>query len=300
MINVKAFAMMVVLAVGLVVIGLGSLSGGNRTGARAAAFAPNPQPPSSVDPGDTGSGFSRSGEHLPLMIRWSNWRPEFGPAIVYARESDLNGMLNLDAPVDKMIMVTSYDEVVRLMRFADELRAAGVTTIGFNTENGPGMTPADEMQTLNSADSDVNVVARVAQRAIEQGFKVLWGPVRRMTDSVSDQAVLAIMDAGVTGLAIQEQKFIETQPADSRLAAVNRTRDRYLRLAQQAGLDDFTFHVQIMQQRCPNLDNCVGFVEGLEEIPVDSIAIWSNGPIPTDFVYAIRMQQGNGGIIPNQ
>ncbi len=76
----------------------------------------------------------------------------------------------------------------------------------------------------------------------------------------------------------------------ARLSAVQQTRERYLRLAQQEGIDDFTFHVQIMQQRCPNLPNCVTFVEGLEAIPVDSIAIWSNGPIPVDFVNAIRME----------
>jgi hypothetical protein len=99
-----------------------------------------------------------------------------------------------------------------------------------------------------------------------------------------------MISAGVSGLAIQEQKFIETQPADSRLSAVMRSRERYLRLAREAGVDDFTFHVQIMQQRCPNMANCVTFVEGLEAIPVDSIAIWSNGPIPVDFVNAIRME----------
>jgi len=96
--------------------------------------------------------------------------------------------------------------------------------------------------------------------------------------------------AGVTGLAIQEQKFIETYDADSRISAVLRTRERYLRLAQEVGVEDFTFHVQIMHQRCPNMPNCVTFVEGLEAIPVDSIAIWSNGPIPLDFVNAIRME----------
>ena len=42
------------------------------------------------------------GEHLPLMIRWSNWQPEFGPALVYAREQDLEGMLRMDGPVVKM------------------------------------------------------------------------------------------------------------------------------------------------------------------------------------------------------
>jgi hypothetical protein len=95
--------------------------------------------------------------------------------------------------------------------------------------------------------------------------------------------------SGVSGLAIQEQKFIENQDAVTRLSAVQRTRERYLRLARAEGVEDFTFHVQIMHQRCPNLANCVEFVEGLESIPVDSIAIWSNGPIPIDFVDAIRM-----------
>lgn len=288
MVNTKAFGIVVLVAVGLVVFGLSSLSGGN-SGGQVAASAPEPVAPSVIDPGGSNSV---SQDHLPLMIRWSNWRPEFGPAYVYAREADLNGMLDLDGPVEKMIMTTSYDEVTRLMRFADDLRASGVTTIGFNTENG--LTPGNEMQTLNSADSEVNVVARAARLATDQGFDVLWGPIRNTTDQIDDHAVLTMMEAGVSGLAIQEQKFIENQPADARLAAVSRTRGRYLALADRAGVDDFSFHVQIMQQRCPDLENCVEFVEGLEAIPVDSIAIWSNGPIPVDFVNAIRMEPANG------
>ncbi len=229
-----------------------------------------------------------AGEHLPLMIRWSNWQPEFGPAYVYARERDMAGMLTMDAPVEKMLMIASYAEAERLMQRADELKAAGVTTVGLNTENGAGMTPPNEMQTLNSTDPEVNVVARVARLATANGFKVMWGPVRAMTDQVSDGMVRTIMEAGVTGLALQEQKFIENQPADSRLAAVNRTRERYLSIAEQVGIEDFGFDVQIMHQRCPNLPNCVEFVAGLESIPVDSIAIWSNGPIPASFVRSIR------------
>ena len=293
MVNTKAFGIVVLIAVGLVVFGLSSLSGGN-SGVQVAASAPEPVAPSVIDPGGSNSV---SQDHLPLMIRWSNWRPEFGPAYVYAREADLNGMLNLDGPVEKMIMTTSYDEVTRLMRFADDLRASGVTTIGFNTENG--LTPGNEMQTLNSADSELNVVARAARLATDQGFDVLWGPIRNTTDQIDDRAVLTMMEAGVSGLAIQEQKFIENQPADARLAAVNRTRGRYLALADRAGVDDFSFHVQIMQQRCPDLENCVEFVEGLEAIPVDSIAIWSNGPIPVDFVNAIRMQPVGGNLPPS-
>ncbi len=230
------------------------------------------------------------GEHLPLMIRWSNWQPEFGPAFVYARERDLAGMLQMDAPVEKMIMLTSYAEAERMMARADELKTAGVTTIGLNTENGAGMTPPNEMQTLGSADPNVNIVARVAQLVAPHGFKMMWGPVRNMTDQVSDEMIRTIMQAGVTGLALQEQKFIENQSSDARLAAVNRTRARYLRIAQELGIEDFNFDVQIMHQRCPNMANCVDFVAGLEAIPVESIAIWSNGQIPASFVRAIRGQ----------
>jgi hypothetical protein len=289
MINTKAFAIVVVLVIGLVTVGLYSLPADGQV-LEAPAMVDVPLAPAVDDPGLEPSGLRMSGDHLPLMVRWSNWQPAFGPAIVYAREADLNGMLELNGPLEKMLMTTSYDEVQRLMAMSDQLRAAGVTTIGINTENGQGMTPGSEMATLDSADPQVNVVARVAQLARENGFKVTWGPVRVMTDNVSDAAIRSMMAAGLSGLAIQEQKFIESQPAAARLTAVNRTRDRYLRLAELEGVDDFSFHVQIMQQRCPDLSNCVAFVEGLEQIPVDSIAIWSNGPIPADFVSAIRME----------
>jgi len=291
MVDFKAFAIMVIVAIGFFIVALSSLAANDREAPYASLSSSPARLPARVDDsGGEPSSVQLSGDHLPLMVRWSNWRPEFGPAYVYARERDLNGMLTLDAPVEKMLMVTSYDEVQRLVAQADQLQAAGVTTFGFNSENGTGMTPADEMRTLNSADPNVNVVARAARLATENGFEVMWGPVRNTVDSLSDEAIRTMISAGVSGLAIQEQKFIETQTADSRLSAVIRTRDRYLRLARAAGVDEFTFHVQIMHQRCPNLTNCITFVEGLEAIPVDSIAIWSNGPISVDFVNAIRME----------
>lgn len=289
MVNTKVFAIAIVLVIGLVTFGLYSLPADGQV-LEAPVLLTDQLPLAADDAGAALDPVQMSGDHLPLMVRWSNWRPEFGPAIVYAREADLSGMLNLSGPVEKMLMTTSYDEVSRLMAQRDQLKAAGVTTIGINTENGQGMTPRDEMATLDSTDPQVNIVARVARLASENGFKVTWGPVRAVTDNVSDAAVRAMMAAGLSGLAIQEQKFIENQPAEARLMAVNRTRDRYLRLAEQEGVQGFSFHVQIMQQRCPDLDNCVAFVEGLEAIPVDSIAIWSNGPIPPDFVSAIRME----------
>jgi hypothetical protein len=291
MVNFKAFAASVIVAVGFLIFALSSLAANDQADQFSSSAAGMERIAAVVDDSGSNSALVQlSGDHLPLMVRWSNWRPEFGPAYVYARERDLNGMLSLTAPVEKMLMVTSYDEVKRLVGQVDQLKAAGVTIIGFNSENGTGMTPAAEMRTLNSADPNVNVVARAAKLAKENGFEVMWGPVRNTVDSLNDEAIRTMIAAGVTGLAIQEQKFIETQGADSRLSAVLRTRERYLRLAREEGVEDFTFHVQIMHQRCPNMPNCVTFVEGLEAIPVDSIAIWSNGPIPVDFVNAIRME----------
>jgi hypothetical protein len=289
MVNFKAFAMLIIVVTGIFIVALSSLAADNQEPQLSSSSAA-PLPSFREDFGGEPFASQLEADHLPLMIRWSNWRPEFGPSYVYARERDLSGMLALDAPVEKMLMVTSYAEVQRAVERAGELQAAGITTVGFNSENGSGMTPGNEMQTLNSPDPEVNVVARAAKLATENGFEVMWGPVRNTVDSLSDGAIRTMISAGVSGLAIQEQKFIETQPADSRLSAVMRSRERYLRLAREAGVDDFTFHVQIMQQRCPNMANCVTFVEGLEAIPVDSIAIWSNGPIPVDFVNAIRME----------
>ncbi|MCO5194610.1 MAG: hypothetical protein M9930_15190 [Anaerolineae bacterium] len=231
-----------------------------------------------------------AGGTLPLMIRWSNWRDEFGPSIVYARESDLNGMLRMSGPVTKMVMVTSYGEAERMMARADELQAAGVTAIGLNTENGQGMTPGNEMQTLNSSDPNVNIVARVARLVTENGFSMLWGPVRRVLDTTSDATIRTMLESGVSGIALQEQKFIETQSAGSRAQAVQQTISRYQSIADQAGSGDLSFHVQIMQQRCPNLSNCVDFVTMLAEMKIDSLAIWSNGPIPPDFVRTVRSE----------
>jgi hypothetical protein len=289
MVNFKAFAMLVIVATGVFIVTLSSLAADNQE-PQLSSVDVAPLPSYREDIGGEPLVSQLEADHLPLMIRWSNWRPEFGPSYVYARERDLSGMLALNAPVEKMLMVASYAEVQRAVERADELKAAGISIIGFNSENGAGMTPSNEMQTLNSSDPEVNVVARAAKLAAENGFEVMWGPVRNTVDSLSDGAIRTMISAGVSGLAIQEQKFIETQPADSRLSAVMRSRERYLRLAREAGVDDFTFHVQIMQQRCPNMANCVTFVEGLEAIPVDSIAIWSNGPIPVDFVNAIRME----------
>ncbi len=291
MINLKAFASLVIVAVGALIVALSSLQANGEVIQFSSSSSGVERVISAVDDaGGEPAAVDLSGEHLPLMVRWSNWRPAFGPAYVYARENDLNGLLDLNAPVEKMVMVTSLSEVQRMMDQSDKLKAAGVTIIGFNSENGTGMTPADEMRTLNSTDPAVNVIARAAELATANGFKVMWGPVRRTVDSISDDAIRTMMAAGLSGLAIQEQKFIENQDARTRLRAVLQSRERYLRMAREEGIEDFTFHVQIMHQRCPDLSNCVNFVEGLESIPVDSIAIWSNGPIPVDFVDALRME----------
>ena len=231
MVNFKAFATLVIVFVGIFIVVLSSLAANDQDEQFSSSSAGTERIAAVIDDsGDDPVAAELSTDHLPLMIRWSNWRPEFGPAYVYARERDLNGMLDLNAPVEKILMVTSIDEVQRLMRQSDQLKAAGVTTIGFNSENGTGMTPADEMSTLNSADPAVNVVARAAQLAAANDFEVMWGPVRRTVDTLSDDAIRTMIAAGVGGLAIQEQKFIESQDASIRLSAVPFVRYPFLEL----------------------------------------------------------------------
>jgi hypothetical protein len=282
----KLFVLMVLGAFAFLMVVMISLASGIQPETAAAAPLPFDEAPPARE--SVVLPTTAPGEHLPLMIRWSNWRSEFGPAYVYAREQDLDGMLRMSGPVEKMLMVTSLAELEQLMTRAGELRASGVTVVGLNTEGGPGMTPSNELRTLNSPNPAENMVARAARLATENGFQVIWGPIRNMADSVSDQAIRTMMTAGVSGLALQEQKFIENQTARVRAERVAETRARYLRLADEVGVTGFSIHVQIMHQRCPNLANCATFVDLLEQIPVDSIAIWSNGPIPPDFVQAIR------------
>ena len=112
MVNLKVFATLVIVTVGYFIAALSSLAANDQADQFSSSAAGMERIAAVVD--DSGGNFGSaqlSGDHLPLMVRWSNWRPEFGQAYVYAHERDLNGMLGLNAPVEKMLMFTSYGEV---------------------------------------------------------------------------------------------------------------------------------------------------------------------------------------------
>jgi hypothetical protein len=165
-----------------------------------------------------------------------------------------------------------------------------VTTIGYNSEGG--LTPSDEMNELNNSNPAVNPVARFAATADSHGFTTIWGPIRVTADNVSDQAILAMFGAGLDGVALQEQQFINHACVDDRTTAVLATTTRYRNLA---GNHPIHVTVQIMPSTCLDGDtfaqnnqaqcgpasstryfHCDGFVDAVAP-HVDSIAIWAMG-----------------------
>lgn len=234
---------------------------------------------------------SDSSAGLPIMVDYRNYRSDYGAALVYAWYTDaflqranssealrsqLAELQQLDAPnVEKMLMISSYDTLQRVLReYDDTLKGSGVTIIGYNTERSVG-TPEGEMQALGSVNG--NSVARVAELADQHGYRLIWGPIRNTVDAVSDDAIRAMVDAGLDGVALQEQKFIERSPVSSRVQAVEATAARYKRIGGPA----FHVSVQIMPSRCPSSgagrwDTCAAFVSQIAGT-IDSVAIWASG-----------------------
>jgi len=127
-------------------------------------------------------------------------------------------------------------------------RSIGVTTLYYNTEGE--LTPASEMNTLNNPDPLVNSVARFAAIADSYGFITIWGPIRNTADSVSNNAIQAMLAGGLDGIGLQEQKFIETACCNTRISAVNNTVSRWRGLAGS----NFIVGIQVMASRCANGD----------------------------------------------
>jgi hypothetical protein len=198
------------------------------------------------------------------------------------------------ADVRKMIMFSSVETIQAKLGDANQLarlRSAGVAVIGYNSEGDK--TPASEMQNLPQA------VAQFARLAAAQGFEAIWGPIRATADQTSDNGYSAAIAAGLGGLGLQEQKFIEAACVDPRVAAVSATASRLKRL----GGAGFHVNVQVMPSRCasgdayaarscgssgPKFHHCQAFADKLEGV-VDSFAIWASSPTDNaDLVPLIR------------
>ena len=227
---------------------------------------------------------SNDGAGLPVMIDYRNYQPRFGAVYLYAWYSEASiagqGSAGLqrqldelarvsDAGTTKMLMLSSVARLDTLLRDdGAALRQSGITVIGYNTERAVG-TPEDEMNALGEVEG--NPVARAAALADAAGFRLIWGPIRQTVDGVPDGALRAMVTAGLDGVALQEQKGIENESVAQRVAAVQRTAERYRRV----GGDDFHISVQIMPSRCPSLATCADFVAQIAPW-IDSVAIWAS------------------------
>jgi|GEM_PF-6630638 len=230
----------------------------------------------------------------------------YGPFIVYAwctdpalsnpqqYDRELQTLAAIDDPdVVEIIMFSSYLTLQTKLAQpgqADYLRSIGVTGFGFNSEGF--MTPANQMNSLGDADPSTNAVARFSAIAENAGFTVLWGPIRVTADAVPDPALNGMFGAGLDGVGLQEQQFVESACVDDRVAAVEATAARYRGIAAARGT---TAHidVQVMPSRCLNgdtyvaahcgtaitadYDHCAQFAAAIEN-DVDSIGIWASSP----------------------
>ena len=284
--------------------------GGNDLDAPPALADAPPGAPDAPPAGDPDAALEPT--RVPILIAADNYAEyrdqllDYRPFLVYAwatdpalenpnqyqRELDTLAAIDDDG-VTELIMFSSYrtlQDKLAQPGHADYLRSLGVTGFGFNSEGF--MTPSDEMNSLNSADPDSNAVARFTAIAEQYGFTVLWGPIRATADAVGDPALDTMFGAGLAGVGLQEQQYIESACVDARAAAVAQTATRYRQIASTEGIAAH-IDVQIMPSRCLNgdayaashcgsaiendYDHCAAFAAAI--LPdIDSLAIWASGP----------------------
>lgn len=206
------------------------------------------------------------------------------PALsMYSKELSTLGSIK-DTQVTKMVMFSSFKTLSAKLGATGhvaQLKQLGVTGLGYNTEGDK--TPASEMQNLAGA------VSQFAALAQKHGLQALWGPIRATVDQISDTALTQMINAGLDGVGLQEQKWIEAACPQQRVTAVKATSARLKKLA---GGKPFDVQVQIMPSRCINGDaygkqhcggsgktfaHCVTFSDQIKPA-VDSMAIWASGP----------------------
>lgn len=246
--------------------------------------------------------------HRPyIAYAWCSDPALDNPWDVYTTEiATLQGIQ--ETQVEKMVMFSSnvtLNEKLSDPTHVQALLAMGVTTIGYNSEGG--LTPQGELDNLGSTDPSVNSVARFAAYAASQGFRTIWGPIRVTADNVSDPAISVMFGAGLGGVALQEQQFINHSCVADRAAAVQSTATRYRTLAAQAGAPPIHVTVQVMPSTCLEGDvyaqnnsatcgllpstrfaQCDAFVGAIAG-DVESIAIWAMGPDRDDLIELVTV-----------
>lgn len=217
-----------------------------------------------------------------------------GPFIVYGWAADpalgmytqqLQVLAQITDPgVTKMLMFSSLATVQSKLAepgHASYLKSIGVSALGYNTEGDK--TPAGEMQSLAQS------VSQLAALAQSNGLEAIWGPIRATAEQTPDAAYSQMIAAGLDGIGLQEQKWIESACVPQRESAVKQLSARLKQLAQG---QTFDVQVQIMPSRCvsgdsyaqqscgtsgPKFHHCQAFADKIAPA-VDSLAIWASSP----------------------
>lgn len=138
--------------------------------------------------------------------------------------------------------------------------------IGYNQEGDK--TPASEFAT---PQQKVNAVIEFAKKTEQHGFKFIWGPIRGHIDRTSDADIKRMCDAGMDGVAIQEQNQVSGD-GSNRIGPVNNVIRRFRNLCGE----DFYTVVQIMWGQGGSCSqNCSALVRGIAK-EANSIALWAN------------------------
>ncbi|MDZ7587311.1 MAG: hypothetical protein U0946_06140, partial [Patescibacteria group bacterium] len=102
-----------------------------------------------------------------------------------------------------------------------------------------------------------NYAAKFADLAKINGFKSYWVPAGEMINNVSVGAIKSMVDAGLSGVFIQEQRKIESACPADRAIDINQMIDKFATNGQvEVG-------IQLMTERCKTADafaktNCSG------------------------------------------
>ncbi|QQS43811.1 hypothetical protein IPM65_06780 [Candidatus Roizmanbacteria bacterium] len=130
---------------------------------------------------------------MPVAIDYSSYNASYNqypPTYLYAMmnrsynaqqtQRGIQGLTGIQGNVVKMIMISEYSGLEQILtNHGEELRAAGVTWVGYNAERD-GRTPESELQNIFSPNATVNVINRMGRLTEQHGFKLMLGPVTPM------------------------------------------------------------------------------------------------------------------------
>ena len=242
------------------------------------------------------------GSHLPVAIDYSSYAQsynEYPPTYVYAmmnRSYDqqstargITGLAQVNGNVVKMIMISEYNALEQILQnHAEDIKAAGITWIGYNAERD-GRTPESELTNIFSSNPSTNIINKMGKLTHQYGLKLMLGPTTPMWEEYfrrydTDAVANAMMgdNCSLDGIAFQEQKQISLTNKQERANTVAQRTAFFRNHAQKC--PQFESMVQIMSSWCSqnsSWEECRGYYHLLKDLEgpsrINALAIWASG-----------------------